>query len=73
MVFVFACNSIVWGMLIIIGLYAMLWGKWVEMKRFERVTPSKLFEREAETINVSTAPAKDDASDVSTTATTHHR
>ncbi|WJZ86385.1 hypothetical protein VitviT2T_005845 [Vitis vinifera] len=35
--------------------------------------PSKLFEREAETINVSTAPAKDDASDVSTTATTHHR
>ena len=53
--------------MIIIGLHA-IWGKGLEMKMMEmervKKPPSKLFEREAEAINMSTAQEKDDACDL---------
>ena len=75
-VFVFACSSIIGGVLIVIGLYAMLWAKGAEMKSMATLSHSKS-SKEAEIINVGTAPAKDDedaiASDVSTAAAANPR
>ena len=60
--------------MIIIGLHA-IWGKGVEMKMMEMESKKTTFQtlREAEAINMSTAQEKDDACDLSRTATTHHR
>eukprot|EP00261_Vitis_vinifera_P019092 XP_010649425.1 PREDICTED: WAT1-related protein At1g68170-like [Vitis vinifera] len=59
-------GSIIGGVLIVIGLYAMLWAKGVEMKSMARLSHSKS-SKEAEIINVGTASAEDD--DVSAAAT----
>ncbi|KAL6345913.1 hypothetical protein AAG906_025193 [Vitis piasezkii] len=69
-------GSIIGGVLIVIGLYAMLWAKREEMKSKARLSHSKR-SKEAEIINVGTAPAEDDenaiASDVSAAATANPR
>ncbi|RVW24789.1 WAT1-related protein [Vitis vinifera] len=69
-------SSIIGGVLIVIGLYAMLWAKGAEMKSMATLSHSKS-SKEAEIINVGTAPAKDDedaiASDVSTAAAANPR
>ncbi|RVW85746.1 WAT1-related protein [Vitis vinifera] len=49
-------SSIIGGVLIVIGLYAMLWAKGVEMKSMARLSHSKS-SKEAEIINVGTASA----------------
>ncbi|KAL6345969.1 hypothetical protein AAG906_025249 [Vitis piasezkii] len=59
-------GSIIGGVLIVIGLYAMLWAKGVEMKSMATLSHSKS-SKEAEIINVGTASAEDD--DVSAAAT----
>ncbi|XP_034683724.1 WAT1-related protein At1g68170-like isoform X1 [Vitis riparia] len=63
-------GSIIGGVLIVIGLYAMLWAKREEMKSKARLSHSKR-SKEAEIINVGTAPAEDD--DVSAAATANPR
>ncbi|RVW24791.1 WAT1-related protein [Vitis vinifera] len=50
-------SSIIGGVLIVIGLYAMLWAKGVEMKSMARLSHSKS-SKEAEIINVGTASAE---------------
>lgn len=66
--FVSGCNSMIGGVLIVIGLYALLWAKGEEMKSMAGSTHSKSFQdQEAAIITVGTASAEapvDDYDDV---------